>query len=98
MRHRNPPHDLANPRTVLGRLDAVRHDGRPCAIMLDDVVILDIAMHLARRAHAKAELHRPLIHPALTPVQEVRGLVLDIARAGAPREERQEVRDDRARV
>ena len=54
-----------------------------------------VAVQLVVRTDAKPELR--LVELALAPVEEVRALKLDII-ARAPRQEREEVRDDRAWV
>jgi len=86
------------PRCTPIALYGVRTYDRATGDVLDNVVVLDVAMQFIVGADAKPELHVTFVELALTPEEEVRALVLHITAARAPRKELKQVRDDRARV
>src|SRR4051794_29846270 len=78
-------------------LDFVCADRARARVVAHDVLVHDVAVELVVRADTKPNL-LACAKLTLAPVEEVRGLVLDVASARAPREERAQVWDDGARV
>lgn len=101
MRHRDLLQQSPDARRAIGVYDRVCAQDRAAGGVLDDVVVLHVAVELIVAADAEAELlvlREALGDLALTPVEEVRRLVLDIATAHAPLQEGKQVLDDRTRV